>query len=367
MRMWTSACVVLAWTLLAPVIMITGLTRIAHPVPASTRTPRTTSTPAQATPAQNALTRAITTTTPATPARPATPTVTAATPAARYAVQPGDTLTGIAARLSVPGGWPALYAANRAAIGPDPAAITAGTVLVRPGHSTPARYTITAGDTLTRIAAQFAIPGGWPALYAANQQVIGPNPGAIRPGTTLTIPRTAPPAQKTPAPPAAGPARHPRPGPPAPRSSAPATAGPGHHQPPATAPAPAAHGLPAWLKTLLLALGLVILTAFLTEPVLAIRRHRHQAAIAAAVKARKRTKTSARPELAPAPASPPAPAGERPDAPLTRVVFADHDRLIVTRDQRDGTVYVLRPPGQDPRHPAAGPPRADRRSLQPAR
>ena len=335
-----------------PVITITGLTSTAHPAPASTRTPRTTSTPAQATPAQITLTRTITATTPATPAtptRPATTAAAAAVPPARYVVQPGDTLTGIAARLGVPGGWPAMYAANRAAIGPDPAAIKAGTVLVLPGHSTPGRYTITAGDTLTRIAAQFAIPGGWPALYTANQQVIGSNPGAIRPGTMLTIPRTAPPAQKTPAPPAPGPARHPRPGPPAPRSSAPATAGPSQHHHPAPAPAPAAHGMPAWLKTLLLALGLLILAAFLVEPVLALRRHRHQAAIAAAVKARKRTKTSAGRELAPAPASAPAPAGERPDAPLIRVVFADHDRLIVTRDQRDGTVYVLRPPGQDPR------------------
>jgi hypothetical protein len=27
---------------------------------------------------------------------------------------------------------------------------------------------------------------------------------------------------------------------------------------------------------------------------------------------------------------------------------ADHDRLVVTRSQRDDTVYVLRPPGEDP-------------------
>jgi hypothetical protein len=31
------------------------------------------------------------------------------------------------------------------------------------------------------------------------------------------------------------------------------------------------------------------------------------------------------------------------------IVLADHDRLVVTRDQRDDTVYVLRPPGEDPR------------------
>ena len=31
------------------------------------------------------------------------------------------------------------------------------------------------------------------------------------------------------------------------------------------------------------------------------------------------------------------------------IVVADYDRLVVTRCQRDGTVYVLRPPGADPR------------------
>jgi hypothetical protein len=30
-------------------------------------------------------------------------------------------------------------------------------------------------------------------------------------------------------------------------------------------------------------------------------------------------------------------------------MVADYDRLVVTRCQRDGTVYVLRPPGADPR------------------
>src|SRR6266481_8766523 len=57
----------------------------------------------------------------------------AARPAARYVVQPGDPLSGIAARFAVRGGWPALYAANRKAIGPDPNLIHSGTVLVLPG------------------------------------------------------------------------------------------------------------------------------------------------------------------------------------------------------------------------------------------
>jgi len=31
------------------------------------------------------------------------------------------------------------------------------------------------------------------------------------------------------------------------------------------------------------------------------------------------------------------------------IVLADHDRLVVTCNKRDDTVYVLRPPGEDPR------------------
>ena len=112
--------------------------------------------------------------------------MTAAAPATRYVVRHGDTLSGIAARFAVRGGWPALYAANRQALGPDPDVIRPGIVLALPARTTPARYTVAAGDTLSGIAARFAVRGGWPALYAANRQAIGPDPDVIRPGTVLT-------------------------------------------------------------------------------------------------------------------------------------------------------------------------------------
>ena len=32
-----------------------------------------------------------------------------------------------------------------------------------------------------------------------------------------------------------------------------------------------------------------------------------------------------------------------------RIVLADHDRLIVTHSTADDTIYVLRPPGEDPK------------------
>src|SRR6185312_15146134 len=144
----------------------------------------------------------------------------------------------------------------------DPDVIRPGTVLVLPGRMAPVRYTVAAGDTLAGIAAVFAVRGGWPALYAANRRVIGPDPNTIRPGTVLTVRRPAAPV---------------------PPPSAPA--GNGHSPLPAGTGAPAASGMPRWLKTTLLAAGLVVGAAFLAEPVLLVlrRRRRRASARAAAV------------------------------------------------------------------------------------
>ena len=265
--------------------------------------------------------------------------MTAAGSPASYVVQPGESLAGIAARFAVRGGWPALYAANQRRIGPDPDAIRPGTVVVLPGVRTPVRYTVAAGDTLAGIAAALSVRGGWPALYAANQRRIGPDPDAIRPGTVLAIPQRAPPSPPRPAP-------VPRQSQ-TPRPSAPA--GGGHRPGQAGKGAPGA-GMPPWLKILLLAAGLLIAVTFLAELVRAGRRRR-QAAIAAAVQRRK-AQLGPGPTLAPPgphmaqPGPGPAP---RPGAGKAHIVLADHDRLIVTRSQPDQTVCVLRPPGTDPK------------------
>jgi len=175
-----SACVVLALIIVPTVVVAAGVTGSVRPAEASIRIASST------------------TVTMTAPASAAAVRVTAARHAARnrYIVQPGDTLSGIADRFAVPGGWSALYAANRAVIGPDPGLIRPGTVLVLPGRATPVRYTITAGDTLSGIADRFDVTGGWPALYAANHSVIGPNPNLIRAGTVLTMPRPAVPAHR---------------------------------------------------------------------------------------------------------------------------------------------------------------------------
>jgi resuscitation-promoting factor RpfA len=46
-------------------------------------------------------------------------------------------------------------------------------------------HTVRAGDTLTSIAHALGVRGGWPALYAQNEAVIGPNPDHILPGQSV--------------------------------------------------------------------------------------------------------------------------------------------------------------------------------------
>jgi LysM repeat protein len=310
MRTWIkSACVVLAWSILPIILMAIGTTGSARQAQANTRTASST---------EVILTSAL---------NAAAASATATSHTTRYVVQDGDTLSAIAARLGVPGGWPALYAANRQIIGPDPNVVHAGTVLVVPGAMTPVRYTVAAGDTLSGIAARLAVPGGWPALYAANRQAVGPDPDVIRAGTVLTLPPpAAPTSTPTPSPPAPGQARQ-RQHSPAPQPSPRATT---HPQPlPAARRAPAGTGMPQWLKIMLLTVGLLILAAFLTEPLLAIRRRRQHAPDQALRLCQG------------GPSLPPAQRGH--------IILADYDRLVVTRSQRDGTVYVLRPPGEDPK------------------
>jgi LysM repeat protein len=296
--MWTkSACVVLAWSILLIVVMTVCGQGSACQAQANIRIASSTQ-----------VTVASTLGAGPAPARAASRTGT-------YVVQQGDTLSGIAAQLDVRGGWPALYAANRPRIGPDPDLIHPGTVLVLPGQHGPVRYTIAAGDSLSGIAAALAVRGGWPALYAANRRVIGPDPDLIRPGTVLSIPGPPAPPTPRPAPPA------PRPAPPAPRPR------------PARATAPAA-GMPQWLKTMLLAAGVVIGLVFLTELVLAAGRQRQ-------LRRRAIGLATAGPGQEPDRGQPP--------ASQARIVIADYDRLVVTCSKPDNTVLVLRPPGEDPK------------------
>jgi LysM repeat protein len=315
--MWTkSACVVLAWgSILMIVVVAAGMSQPARRAQANIRTASSTTEVIGATAVSVAAVL-----------------VTVARPAGGYAVQPGDTLSGIAARLAVRGGWPALYAANRSRIGPDPDLIRAGTVLAVPGRAALGRYLVMAGDTLAAIAAALAVHGGWPALYAANRSRIGPDPRMIRPGTVLAIPSRAAPKARVPGP---GPVHRLHPPPPS------GPAGSGHRPLPGRTGASAA-SMPRWLTGMLLAAGLVIGAAFLAEPVLLIRRRRRRIAAAGA----------ARPGPARGPAVMPPQVPRQRRGPAgraeARIVLADYDRVVVTYSEADGTVYVLRPPGGDP-------------------
>jgi LysM repeat protein len=307
---WTkSACAVLAWGLLLTLV-VAGM---------GGSVPRT-----QVNMRIASSTTAVTLTSTVDVAVASAASATTAQPAPRYVVQPGDTLSSIAAAHAVRGGWPALYSANRRAIGPDPDVIHPGTVLVLPGRLTPVRYTVRTGDTLSGVAAEFAIPGGWPALYAANRRVIGPDPNVIHPGTVLTLARPVAPTQ-----PSSSPAHHRQAKPTPPASHA----APPHHAPQTRTSAPA--GMPEWLRIMLLAAALLIAAAFLAELVLVVARRRRQAIArnAEPETTSPRESTEAEPVI----------------TQEVHIVLADYDRLVVTHNKADDTVYVLRPPGEDPR------------------
>jgi LysM repeat protein len=365
-----SACVVLAWCLLALMAAV-GMRGSHDPVAqADTSTATSSSIASSSTPlilASDSVTAR-----PALVARgPARRRVTAdpASHPATWIVRPGDTLSAIAAALALPGGWQALYAANRPLIGPDPGLIHAGTVLTVPGRQQPARYTVAPGDTLSAIAAALGWPGGWQALYAANRRVIGPDPNVIRPGVVLTAPRTAAAAgtgqaaRREAQPTASAPARHPRarttaptpagsgqpggPAHPVPTASRPAglPVAPGHTTKPGHVTAPAG-GMPRWLEDVLLAAGVLAATAFAAEPAAALARRRRQAVRPAPDRVHGAAPGSAR-DAAPGPVRHTANGGHV--AQRARIILADHERLIVTYCARDHAVYVLAPPGEDPR------------------
>ncbi|TWV56382.1 M23 family metallopeptidase [Streptomyces misionensis] len=64
---------------------------------------------------------------------------------------------------------------------------------VRPQHTPQSRagrtemYTVVRGDTLSGIADDQHVPGGWRPLYAANRATVGADPNLILPGQRLTL------------------------------------------------------------------------------------------------------------------------------------------------------------------------------------
>ncbi|MFD0416627.1 transglycosylase SLT domain-containing protein [Streptomyces sp. NPDC127108] len=62
----------------------------------------------------------------------------------------------------------------------------------------PKTYVVAAGDSLSTIAREHSVSGGWKKLYQDNRSVLGDDPGMIRPGLKLTLggKNPAKPAQK---------------------------------------------------------------------------------------------------------------------------------------------------------------------------
>ncbi|MCX4823630.1 transglycosylase family protein [Streptomyces sp. NBC_01142] len=71
---------------------------------------------------------------------------------------------------------------RHASRGDGPARDTAGVADVDPGE-----YTVRPGDSLWAIADEREVPGGWSAIYEANEQALGADPDLILPGQSLDL------------------------------------------------------------------------------------------------------------------------------------------------------------------------------------
>ena len=188
-----------------------------------------------------------------------------------------------------------------------------------------------------------------------NLSFIGADPDAVHAGIRLTIPS-----------PATSPGNGSVPGNPAPHGTASDGTASNGTVPSVLAPAspPAAHashpshsqsqshassGLPSWRTSLLLAIGLLAVVVFVAEPLLRARRRRRHRGVTStpphqAIQATQTTPLDSSVSEIPVM---PVPAHEGRIEP-TRIVMADHDRLVVTRNKQDDTICVLCPPGEDP-------------------
>ncbi|MGW6691376.1 transglycosylase family protein [Streptomyces sp. NPDC054961] len=106
-------------------------------------------------------------------------------------------------------------------------------------------HVVRGGDTLGGIAQRHRVGGGWEALYAANRAAIGPSPDSLKVGMLLALPPSVPapsgPAGPAPAPSAPSPSLSPSP---VPAPTGPAVGAPAPlAQAPRPSPAPPAAGV----------------------------------------------------------------------------------------------------------------------------
>ena len=78
---------------------------------------------------------------------------------------------------------------ERVAVAPAAVAVAPAAVAAPISSPTETAVEVAPGDTLWDIAARRLGAGAsWPAIYALNRDVIGPDPGVIRPGQRLVLP-----------------------------------------------------------------------------------------------------------------------------------------------------------------------------------
>jgi nucleoid-associated protein YgaU len=116
-----------------------------------------------------------------------------------YTIRSGDCLWNIAKdQLGDATKWSDIYKMNGDVLGANPGMIRPGMSINLPGAESTsigniAHYTVKPGDNLWDIAKnQMGDSTKWGDLYKANQEVIGSNPSLIQPGTELTINSGAP-------------------------------------------------------------------------------------------------------------------------------------------------------------------------------
>ncbi|NEA10613.1 transglycosylase SLT domain-containing protein, partial [Streptomyces sp. SID10692] len=54
-------------------------------------------------------------------------------------------------------------------------------------QAAPAQHSVKAGETLSKIAREHSVSGGWEKLYEGNRKIVGENPDLIHPGIKLTL------------------------------------------------------------------------------------------------------------------------------------------------------------------------------------
>ncbi len=112
---------------------------------------------------------------------------------ADHVVQPGETLSAIALQYyEVEAEYMRIYEANKHIIGDSPNFLRVGQVLKIPSFylaKLVTTHTVQPGDTLIGIAQKYyGDPGFYLRIHAANEDVIGPDPGAIQVGQVLKLP-----------------------------------------------------------------------------------------------------------------------------------------------------------------------------------